>query len=354
MAVIRIATWNINGLSPNIHELETLIICNRLDIVLISESHTTSSSSCHIEGFTIYHTPHPDGRAHAGSAVLIKTNLKHTVMEGYSATHLQATSIRLEDRAGPIVLSAVYCPPRHKITEAEFTDYFKTLGPRFVAGGDWNAKHLFWGSRCSVTRGRELKLCVDSNHFQAISTGDPTYWPADPNKLPDLLDFFITQNICHLHTTIESSYDGSSDHTPVILTISATPLIREKPESLHSHKTDWIGFRTYIEDNINLNVSLKSPEDVDEACRYVTNLIQVAAWNNSPYQNVTTKTPALPHEVKLKVQEKRRLRRVWQQSRHPLDKKILNKSISKVKYASGIRQRLLKKKFRKHVSYWKK
>lgn len=331
MAVIRIATWNINGLSPNIHELETIIKCNKLDVVLISESHTTSSSSYHIEGFKIYHTPHPDGRAHAGSAVVIKENLKHSVLNAYSTIHLQATTVRLEDRAGPVVLSAVYCPPRHKITEAVFTDFFKTLGPRFVAGGDWNAKHSFWGSRCSVTRGRELKRSVDNNHFQAISTGDPTYWPADPNKIPDLLDFFISKNICHLHTSIESSYDGSSDHTPVILSISASPLTLEKPESLYSYKTDWGGFRAYIEDNINLNVSLKSREDVDEACKYVTNLIQVASWCNTPYQNVMTKTLTLPHEVKVRIEEKRRLRRAWQQSRHPLDKKRLNKAIKELK-----------------------
>ena len=35
-------------------------------------------------------------------------------------------------------------------------EYFETLGPRFIAGGDYNAKHPRWGSRLTTTRGREL------------------------------------------------------------------------------------------------------------------------------------------------------------------------------------------------------
>jgi hypothetical protein len=316
MASLRIATWNINGLSHNILELEALIATNKLDVILISESHATLNNSYRIKGYDIYFTTHPDGRAHAGSALVIRSSLKHCLLEAYSTNHLQATTVSLGDRAGPITLSAIYCPPKYKITEEMFADYFNTLGNRFIAGGDWNAKHTFWGSRLTVTRGSQLKKCVDRHSHHPLSTGDPTYWPTDPKKLPDLLDFFITKGISDLFTSIESNLDGSSDHTPVILTVSSTVIQRESSESLHNVKTDWDCFRSYLNNNVNLRIPLKTKEDVEEACNYITNAIQVAAWINTPACTNLGTNIIQPIEIKKKIAEKRRVRRTWQQSRH--------------------------------------
>jgi hypothetical protein len=32
-------------------------------------------------------------------------------------------------------------------------------------------------------------------HLRHFSTGEPTYWPSDRNKLPDLLDFCVAKGI---------------------------------------------------------------------------------------------------------------------------------------------------------------
>lgn len=45
----------------------------------------------------------------------------------------------------------------------------------------------------------------------------------DPDKIPDLLDFFITNGISNLYTVIVPNYDLSSEHAPVIATVSTTP-----------------------------------------------------------------------------------------------------------------------------------
>lgn len=331
MVTLKVATWNINGLASNIHELESIIMTNKLDIVLISESHATARSNFRIKGYNIYTTPHPDGKAHAGTSLVIRANLKHSILEPYSTPHLQATSIKVEDRSGHITFSSVYCPPRHTITSEMFSNFFQTMGLRFVAGGDWNGKHTYWGARCTSTRGRQLKRCVDENNLNILSTGEPTYWPSDPQKLPDLLDFFITHGISYLYTGIESSLDGSSDHTPVILTLGVSPLVREKPESLTNRKTDWAGFKSYLDENINLLLPFKTRDEVDEACRYITNLIQVAAWSNTPAQSEIRAAFTYPLDIKQKILDKRRLRRIWHQSRHPLDKTRLNRAIKELK-----------------------
>lgn len=342
MIGLRLAIWNINGLSPNIQELETILSNNRLDAILISESHATVRNSFFVRGYHVYSTPHPDGGAHAGSALVIKSNLKHSTLNAYSTDFLQATSVRLEDRAGPIVLSAVYCPPKHRISEEMYLHYFQTLGPRFISGGDWNAKHIYWGSRCTVTRGRVLKSCIDKIKLQTWSSGSPTYWPSDPKRVPDLLDFFIVKGMSQLYSSVESCLDGSSDHTPVILNLEASVTKREKPEALYNHKTDWDGFRTYLNDKINLRIPLKSCCDVDEASVYITNLIQTAAWINTPNLPNSDKTFPTPLEIRIKLEEKRCLRRQWHQSHHPADKTKFNRAIRELKA-------LLKESSNKHI-----
>ncbi|KAL7304632.1 hypothetical protein TKK_0002879 [Trichogramma kaykai] len=92
---------------------------------------------------------------------------------------------------------AIYCPPGRTIKQDQFTKFFQKLGPRFIAGGDFNAKHPSWGSRSQTPspRGRQLYNAMQENNLQPASSGKPTYWPSDLAKTPDLIDFFISKGI---------------------------------------------------------------------------------------------------------------------------------------------------------------
>jgi hypothetical protein len=70
-----------------------------------------------------------------------------------------------------------------------------------------------------------------------LSIGTPTYWPTNPGKVPDLLDFFITSGISKSYMKLEPNYDLSSDHTPVIATLSTTLITVPKTPKLHTAKT---------------------------------------------------------------------------------------------------------------------
>lgn len=246
MAALRAATWNINGLVTHKYEVETLLKHHKIDVLLVSEAHLTSNHNFTIKDYHIYSTFHPDGTAHAGTAVIVKKNIKHDVLQEYKTAQLQATSIMLQDKQGSLILLVVYCQPKHTLKESLFTEYFRTLGHRFICGGDWNAKNALWGSRLTLPRGRELKESLNKNNICILSTGQPTYWPTDPNKLPDLLDFLVYKGLSNLYLSIESCFDGSSDHTPIISTISTSIIERPTRESLYSKNTDWDAFRQYM------------------------------------------------------------------------------------------------------------
>jgi hypothetical protein len=50
----------------------------------------------------------------------------------------------MEDSVGLLTISAVYLPPKHTVKQEQLEDYYNTLGRRFIAGGDYNAKHTNW------------------------------------------------------------------------------------------------------------------------------------------------------------------------------------------------------------------
>jgi hypothetical protein len=55
---------------------------------------------------------------------------------------------------------------------------------------------------------------MERNNLKHLSMGEPTYWPFDRNKLPDLVDFCVTKGILQDFAEAKSCFDLSSDHSP--------------------------------------------------------------------------------------------------------------------------------------------
>lgn len=293
--------------------------------MLISETHFTKQSFARINGYDIYSTNHPAGTARGGTAIIIKSNIKHVVLNSYSENFLQSTAIQIYDKHGGINLASVYCPPSCPIKEHNFCDFFRSLGNKFIAAGDFNAKHHHWGSRLCTTRGRELLKSIKSEHLCHLSTGEPTYWPADLTKTPDLLDFCVLKNINTNYLSVTSSLELSSDHSPIIVTMLAAAKEEETQPFLSTKHTNWMLFREICDQNLNLNIALKDHTDIENSVHHFTTQIQMAAWASTP-QHSNHRQSYTQREIKELLKEKRRLRKVFQRTRHPSDKAKFNKA----------------------------
>lgn len=89
MASLIIATWNANGLSNRQQEVDVLMKMHHLDILLISESRLTESSRTDISGYHTYLTAHPDDTGHAGTAIIVRNNIKHQLLPKYRTAQIQ-------------------------------------------------------------------------------------------------------------------------------------------------------------------------------------------------------------------------------------------------------------------------
>ena len=242
---LKIVLWNANGLAQHTEEVKNYIQNQQVDIMLISETHFTTRSYFKIPNYTIYDTQPPDGTAHGGTAILIKNGIKHYLHGHYNLEHFQATSVTVEDWVGPLTIAAIYCPPKHNIKAEKFRHFYTSLGHRFLAGGDYNAKHTHWGSRLVTPRGRELLKAMQEENLMYVSTGEPTYWPSDKRKVPDLLDFGITKGIPAHSIQAVAGFDLSSDHSPVLLTMHTRITPQNRPPTLSSKTTDWVTSKLY-------------------------------------------------------------------------------------------------------------
>lgn len=186
---IKIGIWNANGFAQRSREIKFFLYDQDIDIMLIAETHFTKKSYMHIPRYNVYSTQHPDGKAHGGTAVIIKNKIKRYENTTYNQDHLQTTCITIQDRYGPITIAAIYSPPKHIIKQEQYTRFFATLGNRFVAGGDFNAKHPWWGSRSNVSSPKERQLCLSmiEDNLHPVSTDELPISPLFAERFQILL-----------------------------------------------------------------------------------------------------------------------------------------------------------------------
>jgi hypothetical protein len=58
---------------------------------------------------------------------------------------------------------------------------------------------------------------MQEGNLMYVSMGEPTYWPGDKRKVPDLLDFGITKGIPAHSIRAVAGFVLSSYHPPVLL-----------------------------------------------------------------------------------------------------------------------------------------
>jgi exonuclease III len=128
--VYNIAGWNANGLTQRIKEVEVFLNTQKIDIFLVSETHFTERNYVNIPYYITYATSHLDGRAHAGSAIIIKTDMKHHELAKYEKEHIPATNISIKDWDGNRDHLSHLLPPRHAIKKEYYSSFINSVGHR--------------------------------------------------------------------------------------------------------------------------------------------------------------------------------------------------------------------------------
>ncbi|KMQ87797.1 rna-directed dna polymerase from mobile element jockey-like protein, partial [Lasius niger] len=158
-------------------------------------------SKVKLRDFVCYHTPHPADTARRGSAVLVRNHIQHYEDAEYGNL-LQVITIMIQARNKELKVAAIYCPPRNFPTREDYINLFKIL-VTISSLEETTMRNTYWGSRLITGRGKELYLAGKKYKSEFISSDSPTYWPSNPIKTPDLIDFFIVKEISSNYIIVE-------------------------------------------------------------------------------------------------------------------------------------------------------
>lgn len=182
----------------------------------------------------------------------------------------------------PINIAAAYFAPRQTITTQQLKQFFTSLGYKFIAGEDFNAKNPYWGCLTSKPRENNLPQLISPQQYQVHSPPYLQTGPRSQRNVQIYLIFFISKALNHLFHHIENFNDLYSDHSAVLLTLNSSPPNRFNNNSYLVNKTtDCIKFIELLLNMSELNIKLKYSDNIDDAINNLSTTIQSAAWNST-------------------------------------------------------------------------
>lgn len=119
-------------------------------------------------------------------------------------------------------------------------------------------------------RGNVLFNHSNTNDYSIVAPDSPTHFPSSPFHRPDVLEIAIVRTPFLIWT--ENPNDLSSDHNPILLEVSESPIKSSPPMS--GRPINWIKYSKSLNDSAYpINPNLKTVNDVNVEIKKFTNLI---------------------------------------------------------------------------------
>jgi hypothetical protein len=129
-----------------------------------------------------------------------------------------------------------------------------------------------------------------------------------------VIDFYISKKVPMHYRKIEDSYDLDSDHSPIIMTLSDKINKKEANPMLTNKFADLESFQSELNKKIQLNVPLRTTQQLDIETERIVDLIEEVAWNNTPQIKKKVIGNSYPLEIRKLIEQKRKARRTWQKN----------------------------------------
>ena len=325
---LRISTWNARGVNNKHHELSLFLNMYHIDIMLITETKLAPNIIFCVAGYKCYRADHPSGNRKGGSAILIKSYLKHHELPQIIEPNFQIAQIELSHTNLPCLkIGSFYSAPQNRVLMSDVWAIIHEMKTNFILGGDFNAKHPRFNSNIANPRGSILRDAVIQHGLDVFAPLEPTHYPADGNS-PDVLDYFIGKNVGRFHSNVSTLREMSSDHNPVLLVIGLQPEIVSSPTRLVNHPFDWTKYKTVVAEHVDLSLPLKTAKDIDIAVSRFTNAIHTAASAASSPQTNRSRQYSSPVSTTINdlLLCKKAAKRRWRITKHPQDKTAYNRA----------------------------
>ncbi len=212
-----------------------------------------------IPGYIVHKINYTESLAD-GSAIAIKHQIKYKLYDSFDTDFL---AVEIDTNLGPVIIATTYLPPRRPYLP--YTDMHKLLNntiPTYIIG-DFNGKHTALGNRDNNTVGKSLVNLINQGKLIHLGPHFPTYYSHNSTTNPDKI---FSNKHHYLNYICEQGEITTSDHLPIIFTLSTKPFIKEKPKVYNYNKADWDVFKQNLDQHINVtNLESSTTEQIENA-----------------------------------------------------------------------------------------
>lgn len=324
----RLAIWNANGIKGKTPELTDFLYLNDIDVIFITETHMRPTDNLKISNYKTFRSDRLLYKG-GGSAIMVKTCLQATEYNISNAHGVEETSVLLHlPNSTCVKLVSIYNPPNHSIDENYFINLFK--GHDTVVAGDFNAKTVTWGCKTNNKTGNKLYRTIIKHKLNVFAPLEPTYYSRINNYAPDILDFLVTNINNPFFCNVIN--DMSSDHRPVICNAPFNHVM----QSHLIKKTDWTVYSNtliYKYDELPLP-KIDTTEDIEIEIKNLNEILTLAKTDSTEIDIRKPDYLKLPIEIKKKIRERNRIRRIYQNNFDPNLKPLINQLNREIKEES--------------------
>ena len=271
---------NIRNWKKNRYLLQCELANLHPDLILINEIGEIYDNSFKLLG---YSSLCKSAGLYSGVGILVKRGLPYIEIP---TTDLNTIAIKLYTVIGPIIIATSYIPPR--IPHLPIIAYNKILNYNLptVICGDLNAQHPFLHNTQGQgnARGKQLHNLALNKRLTYKGPDFQTYITRYKTGKPDVIVTNYHFNILHMH--IQKGNHVGSDHIPVILKISTTPLKELRQPHLDLKTLDITKYKDELADCRLDSLNHQSIDQIDVNIDKIFNTVSEVVSRNCSSKHI--------------------------------------------------------------------
>lgn len=263
------------------------------DIILINAHGKKNEETIKLFNYNVYQR-NTRNENNAGVAIAIKRNIDHQIIDDMEEDFL---ALKIMTSLGPLIIATGYLPPRHPIIPINnFLRLFRNQHPVLLAG-DLNARHQALDHGNNNTTGDLIYHFIRGGNVTHVGPFFKTYITPRASGTPDIA---LVNNKFNFNLQISPGPLTTSDHLPLVMKVSTSPIQIQVPPRLNFDKANWDNFTMQLSSFTIPNLNLQPTRMIDDQLNRWFEAIKSAMNENIPISNYRT----LPHiqltqEIKL-------------------------------------------------------
>lgn len=275
--MLKILQLNCRGYYGNRHWINETLQAEDPDVVLLNHVGVIPPNR-HLRyyGYTTQVTSTTE--PHDGIAILVKTTLRSEFIKTWHYQHFLA--IKIFTHHSQMIIATTYARPNAGIPYGDIISLFNSTHIPVYFIADLNAQHPCFNHPRANTHGSDLRQILHQKNLRFLGPDFPTCYAPNGTGRPDLA--LTNRRSLHLHHHMTPGRPCGSDHLPVILCVSETPISVPSPPHYNYQRADWDAFGDALSSYAPANLEGKHHTALDTEITRIHTAIQQAAEEQIP------------------------------------------------------------------------